>query len=161
MKFAQLDGNVIKAVAVFDDAETASRFGFTESLDGVTPEPGTGWSQTAPGVYAPPDAPTPDPVMVLELTVSIEQSAVAVGTPFNVTASFSAPITDSFNVPILDGQGNVAKIKRVDFIAGNAELSISFERSGYYMITEQMLNAELPQTVRVRLLTPIKFAVYE
>lgn len=56
MKFAQMNDNRIATVGLFDSAADALRFGYTEDLSALTPEPGVGWLKIAEGQFEPPAA---------------------------------------------------------------------------------------------------------
>lgn len=92
------------------------------------------------------------PTYTLEVTGS---PSVAVGTPEEFTARLldaegtPAPISGTFMVPIEDANGTIVKVKGVTFTDGVATASVTFERSGYYRITEAGVNSKLDGTMRI------------
>lgn len=103
---------------------------------------------------------------LLHLDIAADNTAVAVGAPVNITATLkdghgaTVPLNQAFAVPIQDSSGNVARIKGVTLVGGVASLSLSFDRSGYYRITEAGINAKLAG-LHIGLPEPFEITVFE
>ena len=74
---------------------------------------------------------------------------VAAGAPEEFTATLTdaegapAPVSATFMVPIEDASGITVKVKAVTFSDGVATASVTFDKSGYYRITEAGVNSKL------------------
>ena len=108
------------------------------------------------------------PVIVAILSVTVPTPSVEVNTPITMTATLhdpvtgeAAPITDTFQVPILDPSGNVKIIKGVSFTNGVATTTLTFTKSGYYCLTEAAVNSELPADSQISLPAPLQITVFE
>lgn len=103
---------------------------------------------------------------LIHLDIVADQTAVPVGTAINITATLKdghgdvVPLNQVFAVPIQDSNGNVARIKGVTLVNGTASLSLTFDRSGYYQITEAGINSKLVG-VFIGLPAPFEITVFE
>ncbi len=112
--------------------------------------------------FHPPVTLPPDPGEIT-LTVLLAETRKAVGHAFSAVITASVPISDVFDVPILDAiTGKVEKVKRITFSNGVATEQVAFERSGYFVVSETALNAKLPPHLRMRLAHgDLELTVYE
>lgn len=105
--------------------------------------------------------------LAAEVSLSIVANSieVGVGAPVLFTATLkngldaTIPITQSFAVPI-ESNGLVSRIKGVAFVNGVADVSITFDKSGYYQITEQGINSRL-DGMYIHLAAPFEVTVFE
>lgn len=103
---------------------------------------------------------------LLHLEIVADHAEVAVGTAINVTAMIknglgaTVPLDQAFAVPIENSAGQVEMIKGVTFAAGNANVSITFLRSGYFRITEAGINRKL-NGMHIGLPAPFEVTVFE
>lgn len=104
---------------------------------------------------------------LLVLTVSLNAARVSINTAITGTATLrdgngaTVPLNDVFAVPILDDTGKVAKIKAVQFTNGVANVSLTFDHSGYYHITEAEINRKMPEGMHIAFAVPLDIVVYE
>lgn len=100
------------------------------------------------------------------LSVTADKSAAAVGVAFSVSATLKdghgnvVPSNDTFAVPIQDDSGAIVKVKTVTLVNGVATVGISFDKSGYYRITEECMNRKLT-SMHIHLPTAFELTVYE
>lgn len=103
---------------------------------------------------------------LLHLDIVADSTAVPVGAPVNIVATLKdghgnvVPLNQAFAVPIQDSSGNVARIKGVTLVNGVASMSLTFDRSGYYQITEAGINSKLVG-VFIGLPAPFEITVFE
>jgi len=99
------------------------------------------------------------------LEITAPSLTAAIGAPVNFSATLKdghgvvIPLTQTFAVPI-ESNGAVSRIKGVNFVNGVANVSITFDRSGYYQVTEAGINSrDLP--LHIALPVPFELTVYE
>lgn len=97
----------------------------------------------------------------LSLTLAADKLVAAVNEPITITATLNVPIDAQFAIPIEDGNGLVTKIKAVAFAAGVATVTLAFEKSGYYRLTEAGINRKLPPDQQIALVAPFEVTVVE
>lgn len=103
---------------------------------------------------------------LLHLEIVADNTAAPVGTLVNIVATLknghgnTVPLNQAFAVPIQDSSGNVARIKGVTLVDGVASVSLTFDRSGYYRITEAGINAKLVG-LHIGLPEPFEITVFE
>jgi len=102
----------------------------------------------------------------ISLIVTADKVEAAVGASFTITATLKdghgnvVPSSDTFAVPVQDDQDVIVKVKNVTLVNGTATVNISFDKSGYYRITEEGLNRKLT-TMRIVLPRPFEVTVFE
>jgi hypothetical protein len=105
---------------------------------------------------------------VLHITASslVVQAGVPVAFHVDVKDGLgnTVPDTGTFYVPVIDDSGIVRKIFRCDVAAGAADVTLTFSTSGYYRLTQDMLNARLVppgSPPYYRLPSPVEVTVYD
>ena len=71
------------------------------------------------------------------------------------------PMTDQFAVPVENEQGEVILIKLAEFVDGEATVSFTPTRSGYYCVTQSGINHKLPDGVHIGMPEELEIVVYE
>lgn len=103
---------------------------------------------------------------LVHLEIVADKTEVAVDTAVNIVATLKSglgatvPLDQAFAVPIENSDGQVEMIKGVTFVAGSADVSITFTRSGYFRITEAGINRKLEGT-HIGLPAPFEVTVFE
>jgi hypothetical protein len=103
----------------------------------------------------------------VHLEIVADHTEVAVGTAIAIAATLkngrgdTVPLTQQFAVPIQSDTGAVVKIKGVALVNGVANISLTFDKSGYYRITEQGINSKLDAAHFIGLPVPFEVTVFE
>ena len=101
---------------------------------------------------------------LLHIDIAADKTSAAIGEAVNITATLlnghgaTVPLTQTFAVPIEDS-GGVTRIKSVAMVNGTATVSLTFDRSGYYRITEEGINAKL-HGIYIGLPAPFEVTVF-
>lgn len=104
---------------------------------------------------------------MLRIEVVPSHAEISLGDAVTLEASVKngldqlVPLNDYFCVPIQDETGAVIMVKRVQFVEGVASVSFSPTRSGYYCITESVINRRLPAAAYLRLPKSVEVVVWE
>lgn len=92
--------------------------------------------------------------LTLDLSADKQRAAVAEDVTFTATlkvfgTDITAPVTDAFGVPIENDAGQIVMVKAVSFTDGAGSLTMAFDKSGFYRITETGINRSLPAGQRI------------
>lgn len=102
----------------------------------------------------------------IHLEITASSTTVVVGAAVQITATLknglgaTVPLDQTFAVPIQDDFGTVVRVKSVTLVGGAATVSMTFDKSGYYRITEAGINAKL-EGMRIGLPAPFEVTVFE